>query len=360
MKICPPTAGSARNVPRSRLALAGMLAVVTIAIATPAALAQRASKDPKGRYLPNGTPSPEAVHFALLTDGTTTWAAPPTTVVTSAPGDTTPATTAAPTTTVLDAPTTTALNLAPNGRIFHLMIIGSDARPNERLDRTRSDSMHVLSWNPDTRRGSLMGIPRDTYVKLPNGKMGKITGALGQAGPEGVTASVRNLTGIPVTRWVVTGFAGFKAMVDQLGGVTINVTTPMNDSYSGARFAGGWFNFNGAAALAFARNRHDTVAGDFTRSENQGKLLLALLTKLRAETSTPGEFLRWVDVFERNGRTSLTRVEMLSLALTARRIEPGSIANVVIPGKPGKAGGATVVFASPTPMFDKIKRTGTP
>lgn len=348
-------AGSAR----SRVWLVGLLALASVALMAPATLAQKASKDAQGRYLPNGTPSPEAAPFTYPWDVSTT-AAIPSTIAPTVPGDTTPATTGVPTTTAAPAPTTTALNLAPNGRIFHLMIIGSDARPNERLDRTRSDSMHVFSWNPDTKKGSLMGIPRDTYVKLPNGKMGKITGALGQAGPEGVTASVRNLTGIPVTRWVVTGFAGFKAMVDQLGGVTINVTTPMNDSFSGARFAGGWYNFNGAAALAFARNRHDTRSGDFTRSENQGKLLLAILTKLRAETSSPAEFLRWVDVFERNGKTSLTRAEILSLALTARGIAPGSIANVVIPGRPGNAGGASVVFSLPTPMFANIKRTGTP
>jgi LCP family protein required for cell wall assembly len=328
------------------------------AVIAPSSFAQKANKDAQGRYLPNGTPSPASAPFTLPADATTS-TAPTTSVDPQVPGDSTPPT-KIPVTTVPAAPTTMAVNLAPSGKIFHLMIIGSDARPGEKFDHTRGDSMHVLSWNPDTKKGSLLGIPRDTYVKLPNGKMGKITGSLSMAGPEGLVASVRNLTGIPVTRWVVTGFAGFKAMVDQLGGVTINVTVPMNDSFSGARFAGGWYNFNGAAALAFARNRHDTKAGDFTRSENQGKLLLAILTKLRAETSSPSEFLRWVEVFERNGKTSLSRVEMLSLALTARQIEPGSMANVVVPGKAGKAGSASVVFALPTPMYDKIKRTGSP
>ena len=359
MKFCPSATLPTRFAWRNRFVSAGLLAFVSVALVAPATLAQKATKDAKGRFLPNGTPSPPAAPFTLPTDETTT-TVPPTTIPPAGPGDTTPVTTAAPSTTVPPVPKTTALSLAPAGKIFHLMIIGSDARPNERLDRTRSDSMHILSWNPDTKRGSLMGIPRDTYVKLPNGRMGKITGALGQGGAEGVTASVRSLTGIPVNRWVITGFAGFKGMVDQLGGVTINVTTPMNDLASGARFSGGWYNFNGAAALAFARNRKDTKNGDFTRSENQGKLLLAILAKLRSETSTPAEFLRWVDVFERNGKSSLSRLEMLSLAVTARRIEPASVVNVVMPGRAGRAGSASVVFALPTPMFDKIKRTGTP
>ena len=358
MIFSPSVVRSVRRRALKRVTSAGLLAILSVTLAAPATLAQRATKDAKGRFLPNGTPSSAAAPFTLPTDATTTTSIAPSTTI-AATGDTTPQTTAAPTTTVASVPTTTALNLAPTGKIFHLMIIGSDARPNERLDRTRSDSMHVLSWNPDTKRGSLLGIPRDTYVKLPNGKMGKITGALGQGGAEGVTASVRNLTGIPVNRWVITGFAGFKGMVDQLGGVTINVP-PMNDLASGAQFAGGWYNFNGAAALAFARARKVLPNGDFSRSENQGKLLLAILTKLRAETSTPAEFLRWVDVFERHGKTSLSRLEMLSLAVTARRIDPASIANVVMPGRAGKAGSASVVFALPTPMFDKIKRTGTP
>jgi polyisoprenyl-teichoic acid--peptidoglycan teichoic acid transferase len=219
--------------------------------------------------------------------------------------------------------------------------------------------MHVFTWNPKTKRGALLGIPRDTYVTLPSGKKGKINAALGKGGPEGVVKAIRNLTGIPVNRYVLTGFKGFTSMVDALGGVNIDVI-PMNDPLSGAQFAGGWYAFNGNAALAYTRNRHDTKNGDFTRSENQGRMLLAFLTKLRVETSRPDEFLRWINVLQANTKTNLSTKDLLDLAMIARQIDPASIANLVIPAKVGKAGKASVVFALPTPLFAKLRTTGAP
>jgi polyisoprenyl-teichoic acid--peptidoglycan teichoic acid transferase len=247
----------------------------------------------------------------------------------------------------------------PDNAIFTIVFIGSDARPNEKMDRTRSDSMHVFTWNPKTQRGALLGIPRDMWVTLPGGKKGKINAALGKGGAEGVVTSIRNLTGIPVTKYVLTGFEGFTTMVDELGGVNIQVV-PMNDRASGAQFAGGWYAFNGNAALAYSRNRKDVKNGDFTRSENQGRMLLALLAKLRVETSRPAELGRWITVLQENAKTNLTAKDLLDLSLIARQIDPAAISNLVIPSKAGRVGAASVVLATPSPLLAKLKTTGAP
>ncbi len=83
-------------------------------------------------------------------------------------------------------------------------------------------------------------------------------------------SSVSSFTGIALDRWIVTGFDGFTRLINDLGGISVQITTPMNDPYSGAQFAPGWFAMNGDAALALVRNRKNGVpGGDVGRSRNQ-------------------------------------------------------------------------------------------
>ena len=229
--------------------------------------------------------------------------------------------------------------IVPQNKLFKLLIIGSDARANEIMTRTRGDSLHIFVWNPAFNKGILIGIPRDSYVTLkPSGKKGKITGALSAGGPEGMLATVNALSGLNIENYVLTGFAGFTAMVNDIGGVNVLVDPAMNDIYSGATFQKGWFAMNGDAALAFNRNRKTVANGDFTRSANQGKFLLHSMTKLRLEVSDVPGLVKWILSFKKNATTNLKPSELLILAQIARSIDPANIQNVVLSGKNGKAG----------------------
>ena len=229
--------------------------------------------------------------------------------------------------------------IVPQNKLFKLLIIGSDARPNETMTRTRGDSLHIFVWNPAFNKGILIGIPRDSYVTLkPSGKKGKITGALSAGGPEGMLATVNALSGLNIDNYVITGFAGFTAMVNDIGGVNVLVDPAMNDIYSGATFQKGWFAMNGDGALAFNRNRKTVANGDFTRSANQGKFLLYSMAKLREEVSDVPGLVKWIVSFKKNAATNLKPSELLILAQIARSIDPANIQNVVLSGKNGKAG----------------------
>ena len=223
--------------------------------------------------------------------------------------------------------------IVPNNKIFKLLIIGSDARPGEDFHKTRGDSIHVFLWNPASNKGVLVGIPRDSYVDLGGGKKGKITGALTGQGPDNMLRVVNGLSKLDIKHYVITGFAGFSRMVDDIGGVNVLVDPMMNDPLSGATFAKGWFAMNGPAALAFNRNRHTVVGGDLGRSANQGRFLLYGLAKLREETSNVAGLVRWVETFRRNADTNLAPTDFLVLAQIARQINPANLQNVVLTGK---------------------------
>ncbi|HVV36871.1 MAG TPA: LCP family protein [Acidimicrobiales bacterium] len=226
-----------------------------------------------------------------------------------------------------------------------MLIVGSDARPGQDLRHTRTDSLHVVAVDPATHSGTIVGIPRDTYVDIPGHGQHKINEAMELGGPSLMMETIRNFTGLPVEYYVLTGFEGFSQMVDELGGVDVNVPRNMNDNYSGAHFAAGYHHFNGEQALAFCRDRHDVAYGDFTRSENQGLLMLATLAKLRAETTDDAGLRRWLSVLAEHAEFDASMSEMESLAALVRRIDPSWLQNVVMPGKTGTAsGGQSVVY----------------
>lgn len=223
-----------------------------------------------------------------------------------------------------------------------VLILGSDARSGDPT-RGLADSIHVLALDPKARRGTIVGIPRDSYVDVPGHGKQKINEALRRGGPDLAVRTVRNLTGMPITYYLVTAFEGFRAMVDDLGGVDAYVPYDMNDLPSGAFFKTGWHRMDGSKALAFSRNRH-VPAGDFARSENQGRLMVDALKKLRAETGAQNEVELWVKILARHVRVNMSFGDLVRLGVLARVTAASNVRNIVAPGRTGNAGGASVVF----------------
>jgi anionic cell wall polymer biosynthesis LytR-Cps2A-Psr (LCP) family protein len=174
-------------------------------------------------------------------------------------------------------------------------------------------------------------------------------------------ATVSALSGIKFHYWALTEFSNFRRIVDDLGGVDVTVPYAMQDlPYSGANFPAGPRHMNGTDALAFARNRHATPNGDFSRSENQGRILLAGLRKFRDDAMNPLKLITYLNVFRAHVVSDVAPKDLLTLALLARRIDPARVRNIVLPGTAGNAGGASVVFLSPqvNDIFAKLRTTG--
>jgi len=242
------------------------------------------------------------------------------------------------------APVPFASTEAVPDKLVFILVAGSDARPNEDLLHTRADSVHLLCVNPATGQGTLLGFPRDSWVEIPGHGRGKLNNALALGGPDLLAATVRRLTGLPVDYYVITGFPGLMAMVDDLGGVDVFVDRRMNDRNSGARFQRGWHHFTGGEALAFSRDRTDVERGDLTRSEHQGLVMLSALAKMRAEVADDTGVARWVGVLVKHARFDVPPARLPALGALARRLDPARLQNVVAPGRVGTTAGQSVVF----------------
>jgi LCP family protein required for cell wall assembly len=225
-----------------------------------------------------------------------------------------------------------------------VLAIGSDARPGQDIRKTNGDSIHLIGIDPQTGAGTILGFPRDSWVQIPGKGTGKINSALSRGGPQLMAETVRLLTGLPVHYYVLTGFEGFQKIVDELGGVNVQVDRKMNDKMSGARFDPGWHDMNGGQALAYSRDRYDVPNGDFSRSLHQGNVMMSGLAKLRAEVGDDDGLQRWIGVLLRHADLDSPPGQLLPLAALARKLDPAKVTNVVVPGRVGTAGSASVVY----------------
>jgi LCP family protein required for cell wall assembly len=233
----------------------------------------------------------------------------------------------------------------PSGDLLFVLVIGSDARPGQPVTSgTRGDAIHIVAVNPNRGIVSILGIPRDSYVSIPGAGTGKINGALAIGGPELMVRTVEHLTGIHIDAYVLTGFAGFEHMVKAVGGFSIDIPYGMDDAYSGAHFRRGPTHLSGRQALALARNRHDAPGGDYGRSKNQGRIIVAAMREFLADLrKDPLTALRWGLAAARFMKTDLSLTHMMELLLAVPSIAANPVRDEVVYGGGAMVGGSSVI-----------------
>lgn len=252
----------------------------------------------------------------------------------------------------------------------NILILGVDGRTNRGRCYTkdaRADAIHIVSINPRTGAGTILNIPRDSWVthydRLWNAQKGryediavdrgKINGAMAMGGASRMVDTVRHLTGLPIHYYAVTSFCGLRDLVDRLGGIVMNIPRDLNDR--GATFYGrygcpgrqslhqGWQRLNGCKALYFARDRHSFPAGDFDRTANQAKVLVALFYRFHNLSRTLRGFIRAVRAVRdtvkfnfRCPRGALRCSALLRLANLLRTMKASQFTSVTL-GPPARA-----------------------
>ena len=158
----------------------------------------------------------------------------------------------------------------------------------------RSDTIMVLHIPEDRSRAYVVSIPRDSYVRIydetgaPEGKH-KINYAFSVYGPSGCISTVEHLTDVRMDHLAIIDWAGFKDVVDALGGVRLYVPETVHDSSQNYTYEQGWHDYDGELALKYVRSRYALDEGDFDRNRRQQNFLRAMLEKL-ADTGALSDF----------------------------------------------------------------------
>lgn len=228
--------------------------------------------------------------------------------------------------------------------VVWILALGSDARPGEEVLRSRADAIQLVGVNLATGRGSIIGIPRDSWVVLPGVGSDRINAGLYYGGPELMARAVADLTGVTPDYVMTTSFGGFRAMVQNIGGITVDSRLAFTDDNMPGAIRQGLNRLNGFEALFFSRARHYLPRGDFDRSANQQETLRGILRQVRAREAEPGFMERGMFSVLKHLHTDLGPVELYRLAHAATQVVPRNLVGCVLDGSIGDVNGASVVF----------------
>ncbi len=196
---------------------------------------------------------------------------------------------------------------------LNILLIGAD----EQAEAHNTDTLIVVSIDPVTRQVALFSLPRDTAnVPIPPGPARLVLGSSFSRkinslyatveerpdlfpgtertrGYNALKAVLGELYGLDVHYFVEVNFDGFVKVIDALGGVTVNVQSPLvDDRFPADRgrlrriyIPAGVQHMTGAQALVYARSRN--ASNDFERGQRQQRVLLSLARQIDAATILP-------------------------------------------------------------------------
>ena len=165
--------------------------------------------------------------------------------------------------------------------VLNILLIGQDSN-KATGQRSRSDSMILLSLNKKNNTITMTSFMRDLYVSIPGYGDDKMNHAYAYGGMKLLTKCMDTNFGIHIDGNIEVDFRGFQGVIDLMGGVDIYLSNSeanhlVNNGHSAVP---GMNHLDGKAALAYARNR-SVGNGDFSRTERQRKVLNALFEKCR-------------------------------------------------------------------------------
>lgn len=251
-----------------------------------------------------------------------------------------------------------ALYAANPPEVTNILILGTDERPGTNESQiARTDSIMILSVNPQNQHVSLLSLPRDVFITSPNYGLLRANTVVRNAelntagtGVQEMIASMELTFGIEIHHYVRLSFEAFVDVVDALDGVTIDVPKRIVDnSYPTAdygtmriEFQQGKQHMDGENALIYARTRH--ADDDYQRAARQQQVLEALVSKL----SNPLNLPRWPKMwwaFQQNVETDMHLGDwaMLSPGFLLYGRTPSQIEKMVIERENVVAGGGGVV-----------------
>ena len=191
---------------------------------------------------------------------------------------------------------------------FTVLLLGVDERDG---DSGRSDSMIVLTVNPQLKTVKMVSIPRDTRVEIVgHGTVDKINHAYAFGGVTMSMDTVENFLDIPIDYYVQINMESFKDIVDAVGGITVN--NELDFTYEGHHFPIGRITLNGEEALKYSRMRYEDPNGDFGRQARQRKVIEAVI-KQGASLTTLTNYKNIFDTLGNNIQTNLTFNEMKTI-----------------------------------------------
>ncbi len=283
--------------------------------------------------------------------------------------------------------------LAPQGDLpsawdgasrVNVLVMGLDTQPAydaagnvvaspDRTGPARSDTMIVLTVDPQTRTAGMLSVPRDLWVNIPGFGYNRINTAyfdgegakLPGGGPALAMQTVEQVLGIPIQYYAQVEFWAFSKFIDDIGKINVYVPKkiiidPVGPGADDWMLSADWHLLNGARALAYVRARH-TADGDVDRSRRQQDVIFAIRDRIMEPQNFPNLVKAAPYLYndiQKGINTNLKPEELLSLAALIKDIPKDKIKRGVIDNSMVTFGNVTLDGTNAQilkPIPDKIR-----
>ncbi len=246
-----------------------------------------------------------------------------------------------------------------DNRPVTFLLIGSDSRANLPDDLEgafgnfaghRADVIMLAHVLPEEGRVQLLSIPRDLRVEIQGHGTNRVNAAYTFGGAPLIVRTIKDALGVSIHHYAEVDFAGFAAIVDEVGGVHIDFPYAARDHKSGLRVNAGTTMLDGPEALAYARSRQyqeyrdgsweSIDGGDIGRTRRQQQLVFAIISELKR----PSTLLEAGNLIEVIGQhltidAALTDNRMIDLAWALKGLDSSHVEAVTLPTKGVSSGG---------------------
>ncbi|MGC1211395.1 MAG: LCP family protein [Micromonospora sp.] len=251
----------------------------------------------------------------------------------------------------------------------NILMLGSDSRDPEKTSGSRTDTIIVAHLPADRKSAQLISIPRDTWVSVPRsadgqhgGRDAKINAAFAWGGVPLMVQTVEKFTGVRIDHVAMIDFAGFKDIIDALGGVEVDVEKSFTSIHPPYRaFTAGPQQLDGEAALDYSRQRKQFADGDFARIRHQQQVIKAILDKAASGgiLTNPAKLNSFVKATS-NSVSVDENMSLLDMANQMRGVRGSNLSFLTSPTKgTGRRGSESVVLADPERVdacYDAVRR----
>lgn len=234
----------------------------------------------------------------------------------------------------------------------NVLVLGSDSRisggdPAQwEVGAQRTDAIMLVHLPADRESAQVVSFPRDSWVTVPGHGEAKINAAFSYGGPSLMIETVEQLTGVRIDHFMLTDFTSFTTLTDALGGVQIRVPEDIGDGKE-VQFAAGVHVMSGEQALAYTRQRHGLVNGDFGRAQRQQNWMRSMIAKVNNNRNDVPLMTSFFTAVSKSVAVDegLTMDRMQELYLSARGLATNDVTFLTAPnlGTAGTPDGQSIV-----------------
>lgn len=245
---------------------------------------------------------------------------------------------------------------------FYMVLIGSDIRDGQTQAESRSDTNILVRVDPQENQVTMVSIPRDTAIDIDGHGISKFNNAYTYDGAAGVIREAGELCGVDIAHYAEVNFLGLEEVVNAIGGVDVEVSELINDpdadntswnpTATPVIIEPGMQHLDGHEALVFARSRA-FADGDFTRAENQRKLINAIVDKVLSLPVT--ELPAVIEAAAASVTTDLSITDIIALAQMFQDGADLTVYSGMVPSVAQYVNGISYVFADTDTLAEMMK-----